>query len=119
MENFFQVSKFLSLLLLHKPEILGLEIDNEGFCSLTIQDLVKVMSQQPKFSNFKVQDLNNIVDEDQKGRYQIVGNKIRALYGHSIPVSLLEENILTFESVSEFLYHGTSKKISIQSFQKD
>lgn len=105
-----QVSKFLSLLLRHKPEILGFTIDSDGFASTPLSELVSLMSQQPKYHDLMVQDIITLVAEDQKGRYEIVGDRIRALYGHSIPVSLLEENTLTVDETPEFLYHGTAPK---------
>lgn len=110
MVNTHQISKFLTLILRHKPQILGLEIDNDGFCSATLPELVALMNKQPKFKDVIVQDIINTVSEDKKGRYQIVDDKIRALYGHSVPVSLLKDEILTIDQVPELLYHGTTKK---------
>ncbi len=109
MANLHQVSKFLSLLLRHKPEILGLTIDNEGFCNIPLKKLVDLIRQQPKFSDLQVQDIITLVAKDSKGRYQIIDDRIRALYGHSIPVTLLNDNILTVDEIPEILYHGTSK----------
>lgn len=77
MVNYRQISKFLSLLLRHRPKILGLTIDKEGFCNASLIELVALMNQQPKFSDLKVQDILTVVDEDTKGRYQVVGDKIR------------------------------------------
>ena len=110
MANHHQVSKFLSLLLRHRPEILGLSIDKEGFCNVSLTELVALMNQQPKFSELKVQDILTVVAEDTKGRYQVVGDKIRALYGHSLPVTLLEKDTLSLDEVPEILYHGTAKE---------
>ena len=105
-----QVSKFLSLLLRHKPEILGITIDSDGFASVSLSELVSFMSQQPNYQDLTVQDIITLVAEDQKGRYKIVGDRIRALYDHSVPVSLLKENTPSIDKTPEFLYHGTSKK---------
>jgi len=45
-----------------------------------------------------------IVEKSQRKRFEIIDNKIRALYGHTISVkSQLEE-----DTVVELLYHGTT-----------
>ena len=54
-------------------------------------------------------ELQEIVDTDTKGRYELSENKlhIRALQGHSIPVEV--DNIV--ESIPpDILYHGTPEK---------
>jgi putative RNA 2'-phosphotransferase len=49
-----------------------------------------------------------LVEESERKRFEIVGNRIRALYGHSIPVYLrLEE-----DKAVEWLYHGTTTEAS-------
>ena len=55
---------------------------------------------------FTISELQEIVDTDSKGRYELSDNKlhIRALQGHSIPVKI--DNILE-EIPPDYLYHGT------------
>ena len=54
-----------------------------------------------------MEKLKRIVKEDKKGRYEMVGNKIRALQGHSIPGIFPD---LTLSTPPDILYHGTSSR---------
>lgn len=58
--------------------------------------------------NFVIQDLECIVFEDIKGRFELSGDglSVRALYGHSINVDLE----LIPSSPPAILYHGTAVK---------
>ena len=63
-----------------------------------------------------LQDLQQIVESDNKGRFEFSGDKssVRALYGHSIDVNLgLEPTI-----PPPVLYHGTAEKY-IDSIMKE
>ena len=93
-------SKFLSLILRHKPEKIGIKLDKFGYAD--IDELIQKTNQ----SNITRELLEKIVREDTKKRYKILGNKIRASQGHSIPVELeLEEKMPL-----DILYHGTAEK---------
>lgn len=48
--------------------------------------------------------LHKIVDEDAKGRYQLVGDRIRATQGHSFSIV----PIFVEAEVPDVLYHGTT-----------
>lgn len=87
----------MSYILRHDPS--GLEISEEGWVDLDglLEDL------QDRWSEVDKKDVERIVDEDPKGRYEIKEDRIRARYGHSIDVDP------TLETVSvENLYHGTT-----------
>ena len=98
-----KLSKYMSYLLRHHPEKAGLSLDEEGFVAL--DDLVKAISSNPQWSWVKLHHIIEIVKEDKKGRFQIVGNKIRATYGHSIELTPSYKKI----KPPEILYHGTSR----------
>jgi len=92
-----KVSKYMSYLLRHNPE--SLKIDRHGFVPL--DELLEKLNER-----FKVDRrlISEIVEESDRKRFEIVGNKIRALYGHTIPVKLeLEE-----DKVAKVFYHGTT-----------
>lgn len=93
-----KISKYLTYLLRHEPS--GLRMDDNGF--VEIDELVgKLRDRWPDFSLGRLEE---IVEEDPKGRYQIEGDKIRALYGHSI-----EEVDIKLPAVEpDLLYHGTT-----------
>jgi len=95
-----QRSKYLSMLLRHRPERANLTLDKEGWCS--IESLVKN-------TDFTHPELLVIADEDNKMRYQIStdGLSIRACQGHT--VSSVQ---MTFKRVipPAILYHGADSR---------
>ncbi|ASJ01232.1 RNA 2'-phosphotransferase [Thermococcus gorgonarius] len=97
-----RVSKLMAYILRHSPEEFGLKPDVEGFVSLG--ELVKAL--KTVYSDVDEEFVREIVVHDPKGRYEIRGNKIRARYGHSFPVSLNHEE----DTESRFLYHGTPRR---------
>jgi len=95
-----KVSKFVSFLLRHDP--MGLVMDEEGFVDL--DELVSKVKE--RFPGVDVGFLRRLVEESDRTRFEIVGDRIRALYGHSFPVYLrLEEDRRV-----EWLYHGTTSE---------
>jgi len=52
-----------------------------------------------------IDTIKNIVKESDKKRYEVIGNKIRAFYGHSLEVDI---KLLELEILPEKLYHGTT-----------
>ncbi len=94
-----RVSKFLSGLLRHFAPKFGLEIDRYGWVDL--HDVLKVL--QTRYGIGEV-ELRLIVKYDRKRRFEIREGKIRAKYGHSLPV---ETGWSEDESVPEKLYHAT------------
>lgn len=100
--NFVKTGKKISYALRHNPEKYGLILDKEGF--VKIEDLLFGLE---KGENIKLtlDDIKNIMDNTDKIRYEIVGEKIRATYGHS-KVKVIKNKIVP----PKFLYHGTSHK---------
>jgi len=93
-----QVSKFISLVLRHEPEVLGLEMDSAGWVSS--EALLAGLQRRFKVS---MTDIEAIVANDTKGRYSLADGRIRANQGHSIPVDL---GLLPVDP-PDVLYHGT------------
>jgi putative RNA 2'-phosphotransferase len=99
MRDKIQYSKFLSLILRHKPEVAGIILDENGWTN------VNVLVQKTHSS---IGFLNEVVSSDSKGRYEFSedGKKIRACQGHSLNIELnLEES-----NPPEILYHGTAQR---------
>ena len=92
-------SKFLSLILRHKPQVVGLELDEHGWAD------VAELCRRVKGLDFE--KLEAIVETDDKRRYSFSADKklIRANQGHSIPVDVELEEL----EPPEILYHGTSR----------
>ena len=97
-------SKFLSLILRHKPETIGLELDPEGWVS--IEDLLQ-NSEQHGF-NLNRAILDEVVFTNDKMRFALSpdGLRIRANQGHSLDVELG----LKKAEPPEMLFHGTVKR---------
>lgn len=109
--NDVKISKFISLVLRHKPEEINTTLTIDGYCDINI--LIKGIKE--KFNiDFTLQDLERIVAEDNKQRYSFKDNMIRANQGHSIDVNLgLKEKI-----PNDVLYHGTALKV-VEKIHKD
>ncbi len=98
-----ECSRFLSLLLRHRPDVAGITLDEHGWAD--VQQLLKGINKTRPLS---MEDLEKIVATDDKQRYSFNENRtlIRANQGHSIPVDVeLEEKI-----PPDVLWHGTGKK---------
>ena len=93
-------SKLLALLLRHKPETIGLELDANGWASVDF--LIK------SGKGLTLALIQEIVQSDDKGRYELSkdGKKLRAVHGHSVDVDTLGEST----EPPEVLYHGTASK---------
>lgn len=100
-------SKTLSYILRHKPEEFSLKMDEFGWV------LVKPLLTAVGITQ---EELDTIVTDDKKGRYQYSLNKqsIRATQGHSRSVILDLENLL---EVFTPVYHGTSKAALTNIFE--
>ena len=90
-------SKFLSLVLRHKPEQIGLKLDENGWA--ITKDLCRL-------AHITLTELDEIVEKNNKKRFEYCGHKdkIRACQGHSVEVDLELKPI----APPEKLYHGTS-----------
>lgn len=106
-----EVSKFISLILRHKPETIGITLDKHGWA-----DVTELLDGINKTTPITMTDLEEIVKEDNKQRYSFNDDKtlIRANQGHSIPVDVE----LKQEVPPEILYHGTGIKY-FDSIKKD
>ena len=99
--NLEKISKTISYALRHNPEQFGLCLDDNGFCN--VDDLL-IGLKNNKIS-IDSDTLKEIVDSDEKGRYEIIDDKIRAVYGHSIKKEIIKKS----SQPPEILYHGTTK----------
>lgn len=98
-----RISKFLSLVLRHKPEVINLTLDESGWADT--EDLMKRCSDHER--NFTFEELDEIVNTNDKKRFIFNEDKtrIRANQGHSIDIDLA----LKPQQPPEFLYHGTAQ----------
>jgi putative RNA 2'-phosphotransferase len=104
MKNIIHLSKFLSLVLRHQPEELGISLDEQGWTD--VDTLLEAM--QTKGFKIDLDLLKQVVAENNKKRFAFNEDctKIRANQGHSVEVELG----YTPTTPPEMLYHGTAEQ---------
>lgn len=102
--NLNSLSKYISLILRHKPEIIGIKLDEHGWAK--VSELINGISRNK--GKFSIDILEEIVETDNKQRYSFNEDKtlIRANQGHSISVDVELEEC----KPPKYLWHGTSEK---------
>jgi putative RNA 2'-phosphotransferase len=111
-----QLSKFLSLVLRHKPQTIGIKLDENGWTN--IDKLIKNINVS-QIENFKVYITKDILDEivqtnnKKRFEYSSDGSMIRARQGHSVDVDLGYKPV----TPPEVLYHGTSEDVVDSIFE--
>lgn len=98
-----ETSKFISLILRHKPEAIGITLDEHGWAN--VDELIAGVSKTHPLTR---ELLEEIVRTDEKQRYSFNEKHtlIRANQGHSIPVDVELEEM----APPQVLYHGTGEK---------
>lgn len=97
-----RISKLLSLILRHRPDEFGLNMDEYGYIPL---DEVTEAVQQ-RYSEVGEEDIRSLVDDSKPKRFEIVDEYIRALYGHSFYLEIDDDPI----DPPEKLFMGTTVK---------
>ncbi|WP_438447103.1 RNA 2'-phosphotransferase [Gorillibacterium sp. sgz5001074] len=106
------LSKFMTKILRHSPEDFGVVLDPmDGSCPLSI--LLEVIQAQSQWKWVKQEDIEQVVQNSDKQRFEIEADRIRARYGHS-------HNKVQYApgEPPAVLYHGTNKK-ALSSILKD
>ncbi|MDD6440690.1 MAG: RNA 2'-phosphotransferase [bacterium] len=98
-----KTSRFISLILRHRPDTIGISLDEHGWAS--VEELLAGIS---KTQYIDMVMLEKIVTTDSKQRYSFNEDKtlIRANQGHSIDVDVE----LLKKQPPVILYHGTGEK---------
>ncbi|EOE7167605.1 RNA 2'-phosphotransferase [Clostridioides difficile] len=99
-----KLSIFISLILRHKPETIGIKLDDYGYAD--VNELIEKINNTGR--NINIEILEQIVKEDNKQRYSFNEDrsKIRANQGHSINVNVELREL----EPPRFLYHGTATR---------
>lgn len=98
-----ETSKYISLILRHKPEVIGITLDEHGWAN--VEELIAGIQKTHPINR---EILEEIVRTDSKQRYSFNedGTLLRANQGHSIPVDVE----LPAAVAPEILWHGTGEK---------
>ena len=96
-------SKFISLILRHRPDAIGITLDEHGWA-----DVKALIAGVSKTRPLTMEDLEESVRTDEKQRYSFSDDHtlIRANQGHSVPVDVELEQV----PPPAVLYHGTGEK---------
>lgn len=99
-------SKFLSYILRHRPDEIGLTLDRAGYAS--VEQLLKKSRGHKRAKGLTREVLHEAVANNNKKRFELSedGMMIRARQGHSVQVELGDEPV----APPECLYHGTPTK---------
>ncbi len=103
-----RLSRFIAMVLRHKPEAAGVGIQEDGWVDLPelLAGLQKVWKKCPVTREL----LHLIVELDEKGRYEIDSasrpHRIRACYGHSVDVAINYPEV----APPALLLHGTARR---------
>ncbi|HMP82113.1 MAG TPA: RNA 2'-phosphotransferase [Verrucomicrobiota bacterium] len=111
-KEIIRTSKFLSLVLRHEPERVGLKLGEAGWVS--VDDLLQAVNANGVA--LTLEQLQHIVATSDKKRYAFSedGQRIRASQGHSVEVDLQYPP----QTPPEILYHGTATRF-LDGIRKD
>jgi putative RNA 2'-phosphotransferase len=103
-EYLTRTSKFLSLVLRHKPEEIGLTLDENGWAS--VEELIASANRAGR--KLDRATVEQVVAASDKRRFALSpdGARIRANQGHSVDVDLALEP----RQPPEILFHGTATR---------
>lgn len=100
-----ETSKFLSYILRHEPQAIGLQLDSEGWAD--IESLIACAIKDGRALDIAL--IQAVVSSSDKKRFSISddGLRIRAVQGHSTTSVSLQH---LEKEPPEFLYHGTATR---------
>lgn len=99
------ISRLMAGTLRHFPEKMGVKMDEHGF--VDINDLVQaIKSQRRSMRWLRPKHIIALARTDEKNRYEIRGDLIRATYGHTIDLDL----DLPTDNIPERLYYPTTEE---------
>jgi putative RNA 2'-phosphotransferase len=106
------ISKYLSLVLRHQPDTIGITLDENGWTSV----IILLEKLQLKFKYINLDILEEVVATNDKKRFAFNEDKslIRANQGHSVNIDLG----YTQKEPPAFLYHGTVPKFMLAIKEK-
>ena len=98
-----RLSRAASHALRHAPEAYGLALEPGGWVAVDAL-LDGLRGRNRRWADLERTDLVRMIERADKARFELRGERIRALYGHSAPVPLDKER----SRPPALLYHGTT-----------
>lgn len=103
--NYVSLSKAMSKALRHQPERLGITLAPDG--SVAMDVLLRALNQRGGWPRpITEDDIMHVVEHGTKQRFAIEDGRIRARYGHSIPLRVEYREA----DPPAVLYHGTAER---------
>ena len=99
------LSKFLSLVLRHKPEVVGIKLDQNGWAD--VDELIEGAIDKGRDMDLTILEMIVLTDEKRRYAFNEDKTKIRATQGHSVKVDLELEPV----KPPKILYHGTLDRL--------
>ena len=102
-----KLSRAISHALRHEPWLYELELDDDGWTS--VEALVAALREAaPEWAEVSRSTIAEVIAKSDKQRHEMAGDRIRALYGHSVPGKLRREAA----TPPTVLLHGTSPQVA-------
>ncbi len=106
MTDLVRLSKTISHALRHEPWVYELELDNEGWVSIS-QLLDSLRDENASWRELVESDIAEMIRTSSKQRHEMQDGRIRAIYGHSVPGKLKR----IAATPPEILFHGTGPQV--------
>ena len=97
-----RISRLLAFVLRHHPEEANLALDEYGAAG--IEELVAAVRARPGLESITREQIERLVTGQSPPRFEILGDRIRARYGHSLAQPVRYEPA----EPPDTLFHGTS-----------
>lgn len=97
-----RTSRFLSLVLRHRPQVIGIELDDAGW--VDIDELLAALARAGR--PVELAELTAVVELNDKQRFVMRDGRIRASQGHSVDVELGLDPL----EPPQLLFHGTADR---------
>lgn len=111
--NYTSLSKAMSKALRHRPERIGIALASDG--SVELQTLIDALNSRGGWPRMLDEDdIMQVVEHGSKQRFAVENGRIRARYGHSIPVREAYDR----SEPPAVLFHGTTK-VRLESIMRE
>ena len=97
--NAERFSRWMAYVLRHNPERYGLQTDQHGF--VDVDEFMKIA--QRRYPELDMDRLKELIASSGATRFELSGDRVRARYGHSIPVEPVGPPV----TPPEELFYGT------------
>jgi putative RNA 2'-phosphotransferase len=101
--EYIRLSKTIAHALRHKPESYGLVLDQNGWVPLDAL-VAAIAHKRQEWRDLTTEEIRAMAAAAEKQRYEITGDHIRVLYGHSLSTRIVRESA----TPPPQLFHGTA-----------